>query len=145
MPTIQLPSHAYLPGQNKRHPEDAFDAIRRTAVKGYTVEQLSNSEAFQAGLKFLDAGFYWEAHEVLEPVWMLLPDNSEERQFVQGLIQLANGCLKLRMGKPKAAQRLVGLARDLISSKQTLNIMTLEVAEVHGWIDALERDALLVL
>ena len=145
MPAEQLPSHAYVPGQNERHPEDTFDAIRRTAVQGQDADQLAHSEAFRSGLRFLDAGFYWEAHEVLEPVWMVLPDGSMERQFVQGLIQLANGCLKMRMGRPKAALRLVGQARGLVPVNTSMMIMTLDVQHVQGWIDALERDVLLAL
>ncbi len=134
-----LPTHAYIPGQNERHPEDTFDAVRRTAVQGQTAEQLAQCEAFQAGLRFLDVGFYWEAHEVLEPVWMVLPQDSAERRFVQGLIQLANGCLKVRMKKPKAALRLVEQARGLVpAADASITMMTLEVVEVHRWIDALE-------
>ena len=145
MPAERLPSHAYVPGQNERHPEDTFDAIRRTAVQGHDAEQLAQTEAFRAGLRFLDAGFYWEAHEVLEPVWMVLPDSSMEHRFVQGLIQLANGYLKLRMGRPKAALRLVGQARGLLPVDTSMTIMTLDVKDVQGRIDALEHDVLLAL
>lgn len=147
-PTVQpnqLPAYAYVPGQNERHPEDTFDSIRRTAVQGHDADQLAHSEAFQAGLRFLEAGFYWESHEVLEPVWMVLPDASTERQFVQGLIQLANGCLKLRMDRPKAALRLVGQARGLVPADKSMWIMTLEMHSVHGWIDELERKVMLAL
>ncbi len=83
---------------------------------------------------------------MLEPVWMHLPDGGEERLFVQGLIQLANGRLKLRMGRPKAAQRLVAKARALVPvDGQESIIMTIKVCEVHAWIDALETDAYLAL
>ncbi len=140
MPTMRLPNYAYIPGQNERHPEDAFDELRRTAVQGQTADQLAQCEAFQAGLRFLDAGYYWEAHEVLEPVWMVLPQDSMERRFVQGLIQLANGCLKVRMNKPKAALRLVEQARDLVPVGDT-SMMMLEMQVVHGWIDELEGKA----
>ena len=138
MTSIQLPAYAYIPGQNERHPEDAFDLISNTAIAGNSAEQLSHCDAFQAGLLFLDKGYYWEAHEVLEPVWMLLDAGSVERKFVQGLIQIANGYLKLRMGKPKAAKRLVDHARSLIPDDGSKIIMSLEVSEVSGWIDRLE-------
>ena len=45
---------------------------------------------------------------------MLLPKPSRERAFVQGLIQLANGFLKLEMGRSKAAQRLLVISQDLL-------------------------------
>ncbi|MEE9333351.1 MAG: alpha/beta fold hydrolase [Granulosicoccaceae bacterium] len=142
---IQLPSHAHIPGHNMRHPENAFDRIRQTAARGQSADQLACSDAYRAGLRFLNAGFYWEAHEALEPVWMVLPEKSMERRFVRGLIQLANGRLKMCMGRPKAALRLVVQARDLVPTDSTLAVMTLDVQDVHGWIDELEGDACLAL
>lgn len=142
---ITLPSHAYIPGQTTRHREDAFDALKKTVTYAQNAEQLAQSSAFQAGLQFLDAGFNWEAHEVFEPVWMALPVGSEERRFVQGLIQLANGRLKLRMGKPAATLRLVGLARELLTTDLTQTIMTVEVRHVHQQLDQLALDASIAL
>lgn len=111
-----------------------------------SADQLARCDAFQAGLQYLREGYYWEAHEVLEPVWMALPADSVERKFVQGLIQLANGRLKLCMARPKAALRLVELARALIPAKQAdLSIMTVETRLVHLCIDALERDVKLAI
>lgn len=142
MTPTRLPARAYVPGRNERHPEGAFDALRRTAAPCRDAAELARCDAFRAGLRFLDAGYFWEAHEVLEPVWMVLPDGSVERRFVQGLIQLANGRLKLVMGRPKAALRLVGMARALVPPvERAATVMTLEVREVHRRIDALERDA----
>ncbi len=141
----QAPSHAYVPGKNERHREDAFAELRATVVPGHDSAQLASCKAFLAGLQFLHTGYYWEAHEVLEPVWMALPGGSTERRFVQGLIQLANGRLKLLMGRPRAALRLIGQVRGLVPPAEPVVIMTLELCEVHRWIDALENDVFLEL
>ena len=103
---LPLPGHAYIPGQTPRHPEGAFDALRETAQPGMSAEALARSPAFCAGLRYLEAGYYWEAHEVLEPVWMALEEGMAERHCLQALIQLANARLKARMGKPRAVARL---------------------------------------
>jgi len=143
---IELPAHAYIPGQNERHPEGAFDHIRQTAVSGQTAAELARSQAFLSGLQFIESGYYWEAHEVLESVWMVLPEDTIERSFIQGLIQLANGHLKLHMGRPKAALRLVGQARALVpTGALTSTIMMHDVSEVHRQIDNLESDIFLAL
>lgn len=105
-----FPPHTYIPGKTPRHPEGWFDAIRDTATPGLSEAELAKSQAFQAGLDYLAQGFNWEAHEVLEPVWMTCAEGSDTRQFVQGLIQLANARLKLRMDRPKAARRLYDIA-----------------------------------
>ncbi len=102
------PDYAYVPGQTPRHPEGAFDAVRATAE----AEPLA-SEALRTGIDWIDAGYFWEAHEVLEPVWLALPDGPA-RTGVQALIQLANAGLKARMDRPPAALRLCDIAARLI-------------------------------
>lgn len=109
-----LPDHAYVPGETPRHPEGAFDALRDTARPGMPVAGLIASPAWRAGLRFDAAGFHWEAHEVMEPVWLALPPNSAERRIVQAAIQLANARLKLRMGRPAAALRLADIVAGLV-------------------------------
>ena len=103
------PSHAYVPGQTPRHPEGAFDAVRDTAQPGMSVEALAASEAFVTGLAYLDQGYFWEAHELLEPVWMACPQNSAEQVFVRGVIQRANARLKERMGDEGITEVILAL------------------------------------
>ena len=133
------PTHAYVPGRTPRHPDGTFDTIRDTARPGDDAETLARSQAFVAGLHYLDTGFYWEAHEVLEPVWMALPEGSAERRFAQALIQLANGRLKLVMDRPRAALRLAGLARRLMADSLGRDrVMGIDPEQVASWVDALE-------
>lgn len=138
MSPVVLPTEAYVPGQTVRPADGAYDAIRDTAQAGMDVDALAACDAFQAGLAYLDAGFFWEAHEVLEPVWMLLDEGSVERRFVQGLIQLANGLLKLRMARPKAALRLASIARELMPEGTLGAVMGVDLKEMQRRIDALE-------
>ena len=139
---VRWPAHAYVPGRNERHPDDAFDELKRTVRPGAAVDELVACEAFGTALRWLDAGYGWEAHELLEPVWMALPDGGAERRFVQALIQLANGRLKLAMGRPKAARRLVGLARGLLPpdgpGRGPDRILSVSVRDVRRGLDALE-------
>lgn len=135
------PSHAYVPGRNARHPEGAFDPIRDTAHPGMTPDALAESDAFRHGLFYIDAGFYWEAHEVLEPVWMALPEGGTERRFVQALIQTANGYLKIRMDRPRAALRLCRIARGLLPAARETRIMGFGVGDVHAMLDSIQDAA----
>jgi len=101
-----MPPHAYVPGQNARHPEDWFDGIKASVTPDVQVDALGQTSAWLAGRAYLDAGYFWECHEVLEAVWMRCPDASPERALTQAVIQLANARLKLKMGKPRASLRL---------------------------------------
>jgi len=135
---IPLPPHAYVPGQTARHPEDAFEALRATARAGMSAEDLAQCRAWQAGRAFLEAGFFWEAHEVLEPVWMALPDGSTERRFVQAVIQAANAALKHRMNRPRAVARLQGITRELLAGLPSAQVvMGHRVGVVMAIVDGL--------
>lgn len=109
---MDLPRTAYLPGLTPRPAAGAYDALK--AVR----DPLRDSPAWHAGLRFFEAGYYWEAHEVWEAVWMAAPANSAERGLVQGMIQLANAGLKRRMGRERAALRLDALAGAILAEAQ---------------------------
>ena len=132
-----LPPFACVPGLTPRHAPGTFDALHASVKPGMTVAVLSKTAAFRAGFRYHDAGFYWEAHEAWEPVWQALPPNSAERQFVQGLIQLANAELKLRMMRPRAARRLCAIAaRHLAEARRgcAARIMGQDPARLGGQI-----------
>ena len=106
------PPHAYVPGQTPRHPEELFDSIKASA-EGVSPDQITSTEAWLYGLAFLKNGYFWEAHEVLEAVWMNCPQNSPEKLMTQAVIQLANARLKSKMGRLPAARRLANEAHRL--------------------------------
>lgn len=103
--TSWRPPHAYIPGKTPRHPEDLFEVSTRETI-GNTLESLETSDAYKAGWALYDDKFYWEAHEMWEPVWMACPQNSAEKLFLQAIIQAANAKLKVLMERPNAAMRL---------------------------------------
>ncbi len=108
---IPTPPYAYIPGQTPRHDQDLF-AEFSTSVD---LDDPTQSLAWQAGLHYLENGFFWEAHEALEPVWMATRPNSVERHLVQALIQFANASLKALMQRPKAVLRLCDIASEHLS------------------------------
>ncbi|MCA0870690.1 DUF309 domain-containing protein [Seohaeicola saemankumensis] len=76
--------------------------------------ELAGTDAWRAGWQYFETGFYWEAHELWEPVWMALPEGAPDRALVQASIQLANACLKARMGRLRAVFRLCDIAQGLL-------------------------------
>ena len=107
---VALPSYRYVPGtrphpvtdprghshgRGPRFPAAALDGRRWRESPGYLY-----------GCDLHNRGFWWEAHEAWEAVWHLAGRGSPERAALQGLIQVANGHLKLHMGRRKAVARL---------------------------------------
>ncbi|MDX2482167.1 MAG: DUF309 domain-containing protein [Pseudodonghicola sp.] len=121
-----------MPGQSARHPEGAFDEVTRTARPGMTPAALAASEAWRTGWRYLETGFYWEAHELFEPVWRALPPNSRARAFVQGAIQIANAALKQRMGRLSAVLRLCDMAQAHLDTAGAIGAEAMQGD--HDWL-----------
>lgn len=138
-----MPPYAYVPGQDMRHPEDWFDAIKSSVQAGIALPDLQHTAAFRAGLIYLEAGYFWECHEVLEAVWLQTPKGTPEREMVQALIQLANARLKVLMGRPRAARRLCDMveghlsncAGDLPILGMLPDVVLARVAKLRGDLD----------
>ncbi len=70
---------------------------------------------FDEGLSTYAAGAYFEAHELWEELWRDAP-HGFDRQFMQGLIQVAAAMHKLfEHGKPKPAARLLTRALEKLA------------------------------
>ena len=110
-----LPEAAYIPGKNTRPNPEFLEKICEQADPVTTDAGSTSNLPWVYGIRLFNGGFYWEAHEVWESVWMKAPPNSREKIFVQGMIHFANGLLKIRMGRPAAACRLFDLADECIN------------------------------
>ena len=130
-----LPAAAHVPGQTPRPAEGSVVYAAAEAAPAPTDPAAwAANGTYLYGIALYQAGFFWEAHEVWEPVWMHAAPNSRARALMQGLIQLANACLKLRMARPKAAARLIDLALGHLVEAGTAPLMGLEPAALleHG-------------
>ena len=119
-----LPPYAYVPGQTERHRDEVFDGIKAGVSDGLSVGELFQTEAWSVGVRCFEEGYFWEAHELWEPVWMACAPNSGERLLVQAVIQLANAGLKSRMDRDGAKTRLLQQA-DVLFSEAVLRRATL--------------------
>jgi hypothetical protein len=107
---LDLPQVPHLPGRTPRPPEHIFERLKNAISPDLSLSEVASSATFRCGLEAFSSRYYWEAHELWEAVWMCLPPASAEKQFMRGLIQLANAGLKNRMGRRIAADRILALA-----------------------------------
>lgn len=141
MAALTYPEYAYVPGRTPRHPEGLFDPLRESVGSEVAPDRLMETPAWIAGLSFLEEGFFWEAHEVLEPIWMALSPEAEERELVQALIQLANACLKREMGRPQAVLRICEKIRAHLCRIQRDWVMGQSLHDLQEAVQALENQA----
>lgn len=141
---IPLPPHAYVPGRNARHEESLFEAFHASVQPWMSFAELEKTLAWRAGWVFVQHGYFWEAHEVLEPIWMTLEDGPE-RQFVQGVIQAANAALKLKMDRPNAVRRLCDIADGHLDACGEVDaIMALPLSKVRRFVEETRGEANLI-
>ena len=109
-PQVPLPAYAFVPGLQP-HPMKGAGGHRHLADGGPAEPpglQWWAGWRFLHGLDLLDHGYLWEAHEVLEHLWLADPDDAQRRALLQGLIQAAAAALTLHLGRAEAAARLAG-------------------------------------
>jgi hypothetical protein len=102
-------THAGLEGDDARW-ADPFAARARAALAAVAGQPLQTRDAdlrraLRAAACLFDAGLYFEVHELLEPHWMAA--GGEERQALQGLIQVAVAWQHLANGNTAGARSLL--------------------------------------
>ena len=111
----RLPRSAHVPGTGTAPDREPLEAAKTWVRRPVRAEAWESDAAYRYGAALYVNGYFWEAHEVWEAVWMACPPNGAERRFLRGLIQLANAALKLRMERPRAAVRLLREAIEAFS------------------------------
>ncbi len=137
---LPLPRWAYVPGET-----DEADADYETLAQAKLLVPArfqdfvpARHPALRYGLALNDSGYFWEAQEVLEAVWAAAPQGGRERTLLRACIQIANANLRLRMGKPHAAARLLGEALGEFNMLDSRNA----IAGGAGFVDGFPRAAL---
>ncbi|MCG8604934.1 DUF309 domain-containing protein, partial [bacterium] len=59
-------------------------------------------ELFRKGIDYFNAGYFFEAHDTFEELWM--DDRDGSKAFFQGLVQLSTGFYHLVMKNLKGAE-----------------------------------------
>lgn len=130
-----LPPYRYLPFQGsatRPHPRNEPAGHSYAADEDYlphfTPDDWPDCEPYLYGIDLFNHGYWWEAHEALETVW-LAAGGRETRcgVFVQGLIQLAAAQLKRVIGSPGGAQSLTAAGCEKLAVGQAI-FLGIEVA-----------------
>ena len=102
-----FPEYRYTPGISP-HPitDPRGHSYNDDAAPNDTNTSSDPESLFLFGIDLHNAGYWWEAHEAWETVWLKMTPNTSVHHGLRGMIQAANAHLKLHQGKARAAARL---------------------------------------
>jgi hypothetical protein len=90
------------------------------------------SDEYRYGVDLFNHGFYWEAHESWESLWLAAGRRGPTGIWLKALIKLAAALVKLREGSAIGALRHAMRVRQLLAELQTT---TPEAAERYCGIE----------
>ena len=110
-----FPAYRFVPGKTP-HPTRDPDGHSYNAdpeqIASFDAEDWNSCELYLYGIDLFNHGFWWEAHEALEAVWVAAGRHTETGLFIQGLIQIAVAHLKAFQGFKAAAKRMAWKGLD---------------------------------
>ena len=140
---LPWPQWAYVPGETGVADADSetLDLAKALVPPVFRGHVPARHPALRYGLALNDAGYFWEAQEVLEAVWAAAPQGGRERILLRACIHIANANLRLRMLKSHSAARLFG---DALAELKAL-ISRKAVAGGDGFVEGFPVPALVLL
>lgn len=103
-PDFPLPALRFVPGQGQLHPR-----------KAGTLIEIADDVALVVGLDLFFAGYFWEAHEAWEGLWMARGRAGPPADAVRGLIKIAAAGVKVLQEQPRGVHSHLAGALDYLS------------------------------
>lgn len=127
-----FPAYRFVPGKTPhpvRDPEGHSYHKSAPQLPPFAADQWQACEEYLYGIDLFNHGYWWEAHEALEAVWVAAGRQTETGLFIQGLIQIAVAHLKRLQGFNDVARRM---AQDGLD----------KMKPIHGVLMGIDVDAL---
>ncbi len=106
--TQSLPPYSYVPRHAPHPVSDPRGHLygqEKPRPEPLDPERWSESEAYRYGVDLFNHGFYWEAHETWESLWLAAGRRGPTAHWLKALIKLSAGIVKLREGSSVGALR----------------------------------------
>lgn len=118
VPEHPFPAYAFVPGQHAHpvtNPQGHSFGRIETQPEPLDPSAPRSCSDFLYGVDLFNAGFYWEAHEIWEGLWIAAGRTGTTADFLKGLIKLAAAGVKSREGMATGVQRHAIRARQLFA------------------------------
>jgi predicted metal-dependent hydrolase len=144
-----LPLYSYVPGMHP-HPireENGHSFRMEISVSNFDPDNWRDRPEFLFGIDLFNFGYYWEAHESWEAVWIAAGRSGIVADFLKGLIKLAAAGVKAREGNENGVRRHAARAAQLFgeTSAGQEALLGLLLTELLAFSDRLGEEASSVL
>src|SRR5262245_7323871 len=109
VPDEPLPAYSYVPGLFPHpisDPAGHSHGQRRHPAAPLDPQHWRQSRDFLIAIDLFNHGYYWEAHEAWEGLWLAAGRTGIVADFLKGLIQLTAAGVKVRQGMPSGVRSL---------------------------------------
>jgi uncharacterized protein len=119
LPDRPFPPYAYVPGDT---PHPTRDPGGHSYGAEFEIPEPPDPEDWRAcrdylyGIDLFNHGYYWEAHEAWEGLWVACGRRGLTATYLQALISLAAAGLKARLGSARGMRANAGKAVRLLKS-----------------------------
>lgn len=144
-PDLPRLPYTYVPGGPWPHPvsHPGGHSYRVGRSRPVPLSEPEGASAFRHAIALYHAGYYWEAHEVWEGLWIAEGRTGPVAEALRGLIALAAAGVKVRQGQPRgvasharrAARRLAAAQVRLGPSWLGLGLERIETGALALAID----------
>lgn len=133
-----FPPYAYVPGRDPHPTRDpaghSFGHAPRRAETGFDPGAWPTHADFLYGIDLFNHGYFWEAHEALEELWVAAGRRTPAGTFLQGLIQVAVALLKWSQGQHDGARRLAEAGSAKLGQAPAFGVDPLRLrADLEAW------------
>ncbi len=139
--TISFPAYRYVPTQNPHpviHPDGHSFGKEETEIERILPEHWQKNSLYLYGIDLFNYGYWWEAHEAWETIWLKTKKFDLEGQYLQGLIQMSAALLKLYQGNKKSFFKLYQEASKrlnfCLSELKKLNLKNFMGLHLSKWL-----------
>lgn len=140
-----LPPYSYVPGMHP-HPireENGHSFGEEVSVSNFAPDNWRDCREFLFGIDLFNSGYYWEAHESWEAVWIAAGRSGVVADFLKGLIKLAAAGVKVREGNENGVRRHAARATQLFgeTSAGQETLLGLRLTELLAFSNQLGEEA----
>jgi len=140
-----FPKYRYIPSVNPHpgiHPEGHSYGKPEEKISYLSPDKWARNTCYLFGVDLFNHGYWWEAHEAWETVWLTTKKTNLEGQFLQGLIQFSAALLKLYSGnKPgfdnlyREGEKKISFCLEELAKSHRRHFMGLNITE---WMTRME-------